>query len=175
VRLAQMKAKDDHMQQALAELDSLASNSIVELRRLTRDLRPIYLEDLGLVTALEMLARENTTPGLTIEFTCEGKERRLEKALELTLFRIVQEGLNNVIHHAEASQAWTTLNFQASEVTLKIRDNGKGFIPPHNPAEFSPGGHYGLLGMHERSELAGGKFSITSSEAGTIIQVVFNI
>lgn len=172
VRLAQMKATDEPMQQALAELDSLASNSIVELRRVTRGLRPIYLEDLGLVTALEMLARENTSPGLSVDFSCEGTERRLEKALELTLFRIVQEGLNNVIHHAEASQAWITLNFQATDVTLKIRDNGKGFTPPKNPAEFAPGGHYGLLGMHERSDLAGGKFSITSSEKGTEIQIM---
>ena len=48
-------------------------------------------------------------------------------------------------------------------------------LDARSPAEFAPGGHYGLLGMHERSELAGGKFSITSSEAGTIIQVVFEI
>jgi signal transduction histidine kinase len=175
VRLAQMKAKDEPMQEALTELDALASSSIVELRRLTRGLRPIYLEDLGLVTALEMLARENTHPGLTVTFTCEGEERRLEKALELSLFRIVQEGLSNVLHHAEASQAWITLNFQDSDVTLKIRDNGKGFTPPRSPAEFSPGGLYGLLGMHERAELAGGKLSISSPGAGTTIQVVFNI
>ena len=175
IRLAQMKSKDEQMQQALAELDSLASNTIIELRRLTRGLRPIYLEDLGLVTALEMLARENTSPELSVDFLCEGIERRLEKALEFTLFRITQEAMSNIVHHAEASRAWITLNFQAADVTLKIRDNGKGFTPPRSPAEFAPGGHFGLLGMHERSELAGGKFSITSSESGTIIQIVFNI
>ena len=174
VRLAQMKAKDEQMQQALTELDALTSNTIVDLRRLTSGLRPIYLEDLGLVTALEMLARENTHSELSVTFTCEGEERRVEKALELTLFRIAQEGMNNVLHHAEASQAWITLCFEANNVTMKIRDNGKGFTPPRSPAEFAPGGHYGLLGMHERSELAGGKFSITSSEAGTTIQVIFN-
>ena len=175
VRLAQMKAKDEQMKEALTELDSLASNTIVELRRLTRGLRPIYLEDLGLVTALEMLAHEKTSPGLSVDLLCEGTERRLEKALELTLFRITQEALSNVLHHAKASQAWITLTFQASNVTLKIRDNGKGFTPPRSPAEFAPGGHYGLLGMHERAELIGGKLSISSSEAGTTIQVVFNI
>ena len=174
VRLAQMKAKDEQMQQALTELDALTSNTIVDLRRLTSGLRPIYLEDLGLVTALEMLARENTHSELSVTFTCEGEERRVEKALELTLFRIAQEGMNNVLHHAEASQAWITLCFEANNLTMKIRDNGKGFTPPRSPAEFAPGGHYGLLGMHERSELAGGKFSITSSEAGTTIQVIFN-
>jgi signal transduction histidine kinase len=172
IRLAQMKAKDEQMQQALAELDLLASNTILELRRLTRGLRPIYLDDLGLVTALEMLARENTSPGLSVIFLYEGIERRLEKALELTLFRITQEAMSNINHHAEASQAWITLNFQPNNVTLKIKDNGKGFTPPRSPAEFAPGGHFGLLGMHERSDLAGGKFSITSSEQGTVIQVI---
>lgn len=175
VRLAQMKAKDEPMQAALSELDALASNSIVELRRLTRGLRPIYLDDLGLVTALEMLASETSKPGLMVTFACQGEERRLEKALELSLFRIVQESLSNVLHHAHASQAWITLKFETNRVTLIIRDNGTGFTPPRSPAEFAPGGHYGLLGMHERAELAGGKLSITSSGAGTTLQVLFDI
>jgi len=175
IRLAQMKVKDEKIQQALTEMDTLASNTILELRRLTRGLRPIYLEDLGLVTALEMLARENTNPGLSVEFKCEGPERRLEKALELTLFRITQEAMSNILHHAEASQVWISLNFETSHVTLEIKDNGKGFTPPRSPAEFAPGGHFGLLGIHERSELAGGKFTITSSGGGTTIRVVLKI
>ena len=73
VRLAQMKAKDEQMKEALTELDSLASNTIVELRRLTRGLRPIYLEDLGLVTALEMLAARKLAPGFRLIFCVKGQ------------------------------------------------------------------------------------------------------
>jgi len=171
VQLAQMKAKDDEMQKSLAELESLSGSAIDELRRLTRALRPIYLEDFGLVTALEMLARESTKVGFEVEFTCSGTERRLDPAAELTLFRIAQEALSNVSRHAGATHTQIGLDFQPSAATLEIRDNGRGFSPPRSPAEFAPSGHYGLLGMHERAELIGGKLSIESAGNGTIIRV----
>ncbi|MCX6068912.1 MAG: sensor histidine kinase, partial [Chloroflexi bacterium] len=172
VQLAQMKAKDDEIKLALAELETLSSNSIDELRRLTRALRPIYLEDFGLVTALEMLAKESTRPGFTVDFSKTGDDRRLEAAAELTLFRIAQEALSNVSRHAEATETHLGLEFQPATVTLEISDNGKGFTPPRSPAEFSPGGHYGLLGMHERAELIGGKLSIESAPGqGTVLRV----
>jgi signal transduction histidine kinase len=170
VQLAQMKAKEDETQKSLAELESLSSNTIDELRRLTRALRPIYLEDLGLVTALEMLAREAAP--LKVTFLRQGFERRLDPTVELSLFRIAQEALNNVAHHAAATQTQVWINFQPAAVTLEISDNGKGFVPPRSPAEFAPGGHYGLLGMHERVELIGGKLTIESAPGkGTRLKI----
>ncbi|MGC1377582.1 MAG: ATP-binding protein [Anaerolineales bacterium] len=170
VQLAQMKTKEADSQKSLAELESLSSSTIDELRRLTRALRPIYLEDLGLVTALEMLAREAAP--LEVTFLREGIERRLDAAVELSLFRIAQEALNNVAHHAAATQAWVRINFQPEAVTLEIGDNGHGFVPPRSPAEFAPGGHYGLLGMHERVELIGGKLTIESAPGkGTHLKI----
>ena len=172
VQLAQMKAGDEKMQTALTELESLSSSSIDELRRFTRALRPIYLEDLGLVTALEMLARENSTSGLVVSFVCAGVEQRLDVALELTLFRIAQEALSNINHHARASEAHVLLKFQTTKIILEISDNGQGFVPPRSPAEFAPAGHYGLLGMHERVELVGGKLSIESAPGkGALLRV----
>jgi signal transduction histidine kinase len=161
VQLAQMKASDSGMQSALSELETLSSGAIDELRRLTRALRPIYLEDFGLVTALEMLARETTA--LDVTFSSEGEQRRLDELVELTLFRIAQEALSNVTRHAQATQAQVRLTFQASALTLEITDNGQGFAPPRSPAEFAPAGHYGLLGMSERAELIGARLSITSA------------
>jgi signal transduction histidine kinase len=174
VQLAQMKAKDEEIQKSLSELDALSSSAIDELRRLTRALRPIYLEDFGLVTALEMLARESTKAGLAVDFSRNGTERRLNPAVELTLFRIAQEALSNVSRHSEATQTQVSLDFQPSAVTLEIKDNGKGFTPPRSPAEFAPGGHYGLLGMHERAELIGGKLTIESSKNKTVIRVTLS-
>jgi signal transduction histidine kinase len=174
VQLVQMKAKDEEIQESLSKLEALSSNSIDELRRLTSALRPIYLEDLGLVTALEMLSKESAKPGFVVNFSRTGVERRLEEAFELTLFRIAQEALNNVSRHSEATQTQINLNFHVSTVTLEIKDNGKGFTPPRSPAEFAPSGHYGLLGMHERAELIGGKLSIESSGNGTVIRATLS-
>jgi signal transduction histidine kinase len=172
VQLVRMKAKEEAIQKPLAELETLSNSSIQELRRLTRALRPIYLEDFGLVTALEMLAGESSHTDLTVSFSHAGIERRMDPAVELALFRITQEALSNVSHHAEATLTQITLDFLASSITLEVKDNGIGFSPPRSPAEFAPGGHFGLLGMHERAEIIGGKLSIRSDVNGTIIQVV---
>ena len=65
------------------------------------------------------------------------------------------------------------IDFQPAAVTLEISDNGKGFVPPRSPAEFAPGGHYGLLGMHERVELIGGKLTIESAPGkGTQLKIL---
>lgn len=174
VQLAQMKAEDAPMQTALLELESLSSNTIDELRRLTRALRPIYLEDLGLVTALEMLAREAAP--LNGTFTHTGAERRLAADVELSLFRIAQEALSNAARHAAATQVAVHIDFQPTALTLEVSDNGKGFVPPRSPAEFAPGGHYGLLGMHERVELIGGKLTIESAPGyGATLRVELSV
>lgn len=175
IQLIIMKTKDESIQQSLAELESLSSSSIDELRRLTRALRPIYLEEFGLETALEMLAKENSKPGFSVDFTCSGNVRRLDPVVELTMFRITQEALNNVIRHAEATLLQIKLDFLSSGIALEIKDNGIGFTPPRSPAEYAPSGHFGLLGMHERAEIIGGKLSIRSDANGTIIQVTVNV
>ncbi|MFH1909237.1 MAG: histidine kinase [Chloroflexota bacterium] len=164
VQLARMKAKDDEIRQSLADLERISSETVDELRRLARALRPVYLEDLGLVTALEMLARETGAGSeLTVRFERKGVERRLDPALELALYRIVQEALSNVTRHAGASQASVCVTFQAENVVVEITDNGRGFTPPRSPAEFASDGHFGLLGMHERAELVGAKLTIVST------------
>lgn len=174
IQLNQMKVKEKEMNVALDELAALTGNSITELRRLTRALRPIYLEDFGLVTALEMLVKE--TDPLPATFTLKGKERRLEPSLELSLFRIAQEGLSNIIRHSQATHAEILIEFTASKVLLEISDNGKGFEPPRSPAEFAPAGHYGLLGIYERTELIGGKLEIFSNVGnGSRLKVLISV
>src|SRR5512142_3389096 len=103
VQLAHRSVKDQSTLHALNELENLAERTIEDLRRMTRALRPIYLEDLGLTTALEMLAREtgeNFT--LDIHFKKSGEEQRLPHEVELTFYRIAQEALSNVVRHASA-------------------------------------------------------------------------
>jgi signal transduction histidine kinase len=138
-------------------------------------LRPIYLEDLGLVTALNMLANESSQAGnLKVDFRLLGEERRLPGEIELALYRIAQEALNNVMYHAKAGQATLLITFD-QEIKLEVSDNGVGFNVPKSPTEFAPGGHFGLLGMRERADLIGGRLEVESvTGKGTRLSVRLN-
>jgi signal transduction histidine kinase len=153
-------------EEGLSALETLTEQTIEDLRRTTRALRPIYLEDLGLVTALEMLTRETENATNTkVTFSFQGDERRLTPSVELALYRIVQEALSNVARHAQASQAFLRVSYGKDSLTLEVSDNGVGFQVPESPGEFAPSGHFGLLGLYERAELIGASLNI-NSEAG---------
>lgn len=157
----------------IKDLQMLVQQSITNLRRMIKGLRPIYLEDLGLVASLEMLVSEvEQTSNLQIKFTSKGNERRTDSQSEMSLYRIVQESLNNVIQHANAEHAWVDLEFFENDLFLQIRDDGNGFVVPINSAEFPKKGHFGLLGLKERSELIKADFEIKSSlGTGTTISI----
>jgi signal transduction histidine kinase len=164
MQLAQKSIKDQNGRQSLKELESLAEQTIENLRRLTRALRPIYLEDLGLVTALEMLSRETSQNNhLMVDFQKTGQERRLAREVELSLYRIAQEALNNVVKHSKATRANLKIAFEPSEIQMEVADNGDGFVVPNSPTEFASNGHFGLLGVHERADLIGAKLEIESA------------
>ena len=166
LQLARKSVKDPGTQHSLNELETLAEGTIEELRRLTRALRPLYLEDLGLVTALEMLARETSqNDGLAVEFQKSGREHRLSREAELALYRIAQEALNNVLRHARAGRATLELTFRDGEVELEVRDDGAGFQMPKSPTDFAASGHFGLLGMRERAELMGARLEVESAQS----------
>jgi len=173
VQLAQMASQDEPSARALAELESLAEQTIDNLRRLTRALRPIYLEDLGLAAALEMLAQETgQTLQILVNFQRSGSERRLSPEAELALYRMAQEALSNVARHAQASSATLHISFSPQDVTLRVSDNGKGFTIPKSPSEFAFAGHFGLLGLHERADLIGAALQIQSAPGkGTQVTV----
>ena len=172
VQLASKSIKTESGQKTLVELEDLAEETVENLRRITRALRPIYLEDLGLSTALSMLARETSLGGdLDVDFMLLGEEHRLSREVELSLYRIAQEALNNVLHHAQAKHAVVSLKFD-KEIQLEVSDDGIGFTVPKSPTEFAPSGHFGFLGMRERADLIGGKLDVQSeSGKGTRLSV----
>ena len=148
----------------LQELNSLIDEEIASLRQLIGDLRPIYLEDLGFVPALEMLPRlMQERSGLSLHLTVHGAAVRLAQDVELAAYRIVQQALANVAAHAQASNVWLEVSFTTEHLTLVIRDDGRGFTPPDQPADLVHQGHFGLMGMRERVLLYGGQLTITSS------------
>jgi signal transduction histidine kinase len=164
VQLVQKLIKDQNGRQSLHELEALAEQTIDNLRRLTRALRPIYLEDLGLVTALDMLAREfSQNQNLIVNFQKMGQERRLTREVELSLYRIAQEALNNVVKHSKATRADLIIAYENAEIKMEVKDNGVGFVVPKSPTELAPSGHFGLLGIHERADLIGARLELEST------------
>jgi signal transduction histidine kinase len=175
IQLAQLAAADEPMAEQLSEMQHMTEQTIADLRRLTRDLRPIYLEDLGLVTALNMLARDTSQAlQIPVDFHISGRERRLPADVELAFYRIGQEGLSNVARHAQATCAELHLAFGMDDETLAIRDDGCGFSVPESPAEMTGSGHFGLLGIQERAEIIGARLLIESSPGeGTHLTISF--
>ncbi len=177
IHLIQRKNTDADVADRLDELQTLTQDSIRDLRRLTHALRPLYLDDLGLVAALDMLARETQeTTALSVTFQRVGSERRLASETELALYRVAQEGLSNIIRHAQANKASLSLVFTDEQISLTISDDGIGFTVPESPAEFAPGGHFGLLGLYERAELIAATLNIRSTpNKGTDILITLPV
>lgn len=173
IHLARLNQPDPALTTSLVEIQDLTTRTMENLRRLTRALRPIYLEDLGLVAALEVLAKEvQQASHLPVHFHRTGEPRRLPPQTELALYRMAQEALNNIIRHAQASEAQLEIEFSPTAIHLSIQDNGQGFVPPESPAELAPLGHFGLLGLHERAELIGAHLEIRASPGdGTRIEI----
>lgn len=167
IQLAQLSVQDEPAAEQLAEMQQMAEQAIADLRRLTRDLRPIYLEDLGLVTALNMLARDTSQAlQIPVNFQVSGSERRLSPDEELAFYRIAQEGLSNIVRHAQAANADLLLTFAPDFTILSIQDDGRGFAVPESPAEMTKSGHFGLLGIQERAEIIGARLLVESQPAG---------
>ncbi|MFC6592531.1 ATP-binding protein [Deinococcus lacus] len=141
--------------------------ALLSVRRFARNLRPSVLDDLGLLPALEWLTTQIQTPA---RLEISGTERRLSPALELTVFRLVQEALSNVDRHSGASSAAVRVRFGDGEVEVRIADDGQGFSPQQAQAR-AEAGHLGLTSLRERAELAGGRLEIRSAAGqGTALE-----
>jgi signal transduction histidine kinase len=177
VELAEKElGRDPHQASArLQALRPLLVDAIAGLRRQIHALRPLYLEDLGFVPALEMLVRQVTQPhNLVGDFEVAGEPTRcLPQALEISAFRIVQEALHNVVAHARAHWVHVELSYRADSITLRIEDDGVGFDAPAHPFQLAQDGHYGLLGMYERAQMHGGRLHIESERGKGTTMVVW--
>jgi PAS domain S-box-containing protein len=150
-----------------AELDlaqAMLDVAIEDMRRAIYALRPLALAEVGLLPALRRhVAEFNEQHKTCVDLHIDLAETRLPAELELPLFRVVQEGLNNVVRHARASHAWVRLEPEDdNKVVLKIRDNGQGFdVAALDRA--GRRGHLGLLQMRERVEQEGGQLRLSSA------------
>lgn len=139
-----------------------------KIRSISSDLRPDLLDDLGLVPTLEWYIREFQAahPDLPVDFQAVGLKRRLNSEVELILYRIFQESLNNVVKHARASRVAVVLTYNHPKVIFMVKDDGVGF---DTTARYSG---IGLIGMRERAVSAGGDIEVRSeADKGTTIRV----
>lgn len=148
-----------------------------DLRRITLDLRPTVLDDLGLVSALRWLVdnfkQEN---GIDAQIEIIGDNNQLSKKYSTNIFRVVQEALNNVRKHSEASRVIMHVQFNEKSILLKIQDNGKGFIVPRKNAELIAKGKLGIIGMQQRAKSLNGTTVIQSDLGkGTTVSFKFDL
>ena len=154
----------------LEELQNLIETLLRSTHRFCRDLRPPVLDDLGLLPALESALDDLQKAGIHTELKVCGNRRRLASEVELALFRIMQESLNNVRRHSGASRVEITVDFGETDLRLIVADNGHGFDLSQSAEGMALTGKLGLMGMRERAQLLGGKLTIESvQEKGTTI------
>jgi len=158
-------AEGDNPQEWFGEISNLTNvlgEQIQEIRRILYDLRPIILDNYGLIPAIESYVNAlQDQEKLPIELAIHGKKCKLDSKVEITFFRILQEALTNVLKHARATKVKVTLTVLGNEATLVIEDNGTG-IKNSSPDARPKYPRLGLASIQERALLLGGVCHITS-------------
>ena len=161
----------------LADFKNGVRDALEETRRLIFDLRPMTLDDLGLVPTLRKFVREFAEKtAISARFHLVGEERRLPSNYEAVVFRIVQEALTNVRKHARARTVEVTLTLQPRRVVAIVKDDGEGFDVAATEARLGRTRNLGLISMRERADLEKGHMEIRSQIGrGTEAKVTFNL
>ena len=151
----------------LANLKEMVRNALYEVRRIIYDLRPMALDDLGLIPTLRkyLSTIEEYEKGVEIHFQNSGQEQRFQTNFEVSVFRLVQESVSNALKHGKSKDIWVKTEWLRDIMNIIIKDNGQGF----NQNEVKDKS-FGLIGMRERIDLLKGDMTITSTPGnGTMI------
>lgn len=153
--------RDDNPDMALTEIKSVRKmirSSLYEVRRIIYDLRPMALDDLGLLPTIKRyITTISEYNDIEIEFTSIGKDERLNSKYEVAFFRLLQEALQNAIKHADPSNIQVKFEITDRYVSMSIKDDGDGFDPNQRKDE-----SFGIIGMRERVEMFEGELKIDS-------------
>lgn len=143
----------------IKDLRVMVRDSLKEVRRIIYDLRPMALDDLGLVPTLDKYLRNvKERSGKTVELHALGQSRRFPNKMEIAIFRLIQESVSNAVKHSDANLIEVKLEFTQKFISLYIRDDGKGF-DISKPAKSNS---FGMMGMRERVELLEGTLKVKS-------------
>ena len=162
--------------EGLEEISSTASQALAEVRTITYDLRPYALDRTELSRAIEsMTGRVAKSSGVPFFTVLDSVAGALPRDVEVGLYRIAQEAVNNIVRHADATQARVELRRSPTHIDLVVADNGRGFRADGNGAGPSEFGGSGLIGITERARLLGGLTTIQSAPGeGTTVSVRLN-
>lgn len=145
------------------ELLEMVDETVVAVRRIATELRPLMLDDLGLIAAIEWLAHESgRRMGIDIELQLGEADPPIGDAARIALYRMVQEALTNIARHAQATSVRIGLRCSATELELTVHDNGVGFSSEAMHRE----GSHGLVGIRERAHMLGGQLTISGPPGG---------
>ncbi len=171
--LGDAKIQPDGLAAMRAEVRALLS----ELRQVCAELRPPMLDTIGLGAAIHTLAEEwaaQCEVRVALDLPPDAALRSLPDDVAVNLYRVVQEALSNIAHHAEAQLTTIRLAWERACLVLTIRDDGRGFVVPANLRDLTANGHFGLVGMQERAALIGGAWTVDSTPGrGTTVRVVW--
>ena len=158
------------VQPHILKVTQLLDQIEVQLRRLSHELMPALLSDLGLVPALRYLF-EGLAQRSQLQISIEAApEQRLPRPVEATLYHVAKEALHNVVKHARATAVWIRFQRKADSICCCIRDNGTGFDPASIAVRQGEQG-FGLIGMRERLSVVGGSMQINSGGCGTELMI----
>ena len=159
----------------LNEVKTMVTGAIASVRQFSRDLRPLALEDLGLLAAIQYQVNQLAqSEGIVdVHFHVEGEIGELPADMEVSIYRILQETLNNVKKHANATEVKVTGIFFEDQIILTVKDNGQGFEVPEAMTDFASSGSFGMMGLQERAQLFGGNLVVQSEpNKGTTVHLV---
>ena len=165
--------KKEELQEKIVDSKKLVSKAIQDLRDLSKSMNTDNIEAMGLVRAIEYELEMIRKTGFKTELNVQGSVTRLEPQKELILFRIIQEVLNNIMKHADATTIDTRLDFNVNEIRILVKDNGKGFdLSLFNESDNSTVG-LGIRNMHNRARLINASFHINSNPGeGTEVTLI---
>ena len=162
---------DDRLKADLGEISESIRDLVVDLRRICGDLRPPTIDSLGMGAALQSYSQAwSERTGITVSFERSPNLKRLPEAIELSVFRIFQEGLRNVAKHAAASSVDMRL-FHTSPrmLMISVADDGRGLPSDFDLSTLASEGHFGLLGLSERVALLDGRLRIQNRRDGGLL------
>lgn len=155
------------LQASLADVNEELQQTISELRAIAKELRPPAISNFGLEKAIRSYVEDfqEKHPKIQLHLSLAADRQLLPENMRLTLFRVFQQALTNVVRHSQASEVRVRFSLDAEEARLEITDNGTGFSVPSNWMGFVRHGHYGLAGAAERVHALGGILLVNSAPA----------
>ncbi|PFH85630.1 sensor histidine kinase [Bacillus sp. AFS088145] len=164
---------EEDARKELGDIKEQVRSALGEVRRIIYDLRPMALDDLGLVPALNKYLKSlESYKHIEIKFEYGQSKKRLNSKIEVAIFRIIQEAVQNACKHANPSTIYVRLEFLRNKINVFVQDDGIGFPVGEGQSENS----FGLIGMKERVELLNGDFIIESIlDVGTTIRITLDV